>query len=134
MKPIATLFTAALVAVPLFTSAALADPLEGVWQTETNAEGYAHVRIAPCGAALCGTIISEFSTDGTQGEGGYGGKQIVHDMIPQGDGSYKGSVTDPTKDRTYTGGMKLNGNTSVQLKGCVAGGLFCAKQNWKRVN
>lgn len=125
-------FTLSLVAALGLAGAALADPLEGVWQTEPNDEGYAHVRISACGAALCGKIIREFSTDGTPGDGGYSGTEIVHDMVPGGDGAYAGHVTDPTKDRRYKGKLQLSGD-NLQMAGCVAGGLICSKQTWKRV-
>lgn len=113
--------------------AALAEPVLGVWQTETNDEGYAHVRIAPCGDNFCGKIIRTFDTSGTPGDGGYTGTEIVHDMAAQGDGAYAGHVTDPTKDRRYKGKLQLNGD-KLKMSGCVAGGLICAKQTWKRVN
>jgi uncharacterized protein (DUF2147 family) len=122
------LFAAALV---LGATAASADPLEGVWQTQVDDGSYAHVTIAPCGAAFCGVISRTFK-DGAEYQSPNLGKQIVIDMAPQGDGTYDGKVWRPSNDKIYVGGIELNGD-SMKLAGCVAGGLICKKQTWSRV-
>jgi hypothetical protein len=45
-------------------------------------------------------------------------------------GKYKGRITDPANDRTYTGNATLSGN-SLAMQGCVAA-VFCRTQNWQR--
>lgn len=120
---------AALVLAPFV---ALADPLEGTWQTEPDDGAYAHVQIAPCGANFCGTIERTFK-DGSEYTSPNKGKTLVIDMAPQGDGKYKGQVWRPSNDKTYIGKIALNGDT-VRLSGCVAGGLLCSKQKWARVD
>lgn len=122
------LFAAALV---LGATAASADPVEGVWQTQVDDGSYAHVTIAPCGAAFCGVISRTFK-DGAEYQSPNLGKQIVIDMAPQGDGTYDGKVWRPSNDKVYVGGIELNGD-SMKLAGCVAGGLICKKQTWSRV-
>jgi uncharacterized protein (DUF2147 family) len=112
-------------------SAAFADPLEGVWQTQADDGAYAHVTIAPCGPAFCG-VISQSFRDGAAFESENIGKQIVIDMVPAGDGTYDGKVWRPSNNKIYTGGIGLNGD-SMRLAGCVAGGLICKKQTWTRV-
>ena len=116
----------------LFATAALADPLEGVWQTEVDDGAYAHVTMAPCAAAFCGTITASFNEDGSPLETENLGKVIVIDMMPQGEGEYEGSVFRPSNGKTYYGTITLAGDT-LKLAGCVLGGLICAKQNWSRV-
>ena len=37
-----------------------------------------------------------------------------------------------SNDKIYIGKIDLDGDT-LYLKGCVAGGLLCASQTWKRV-
>jgi uncharacterized protein (DUF2147 family) len=113
------------------TGAALADPADGVWQTEVDDGAYAHVTIAPCGGAVCGTISRTFDATGEYTSPNIG-RQIIIDMAPQGGGEYEGSVWRPSNDRIYIGRMTLAGN-SITLRGCVAGGLICARQNWTRV-
>lgn len=120
---------AALVAL---ATPALADPAEGIWQTEVDDGAFAHVTIAPCGAAYCGTITRTFQNGGTEYNSENKGKQIVIGMVAAGDGSYAGQVWRPSNNKTYVGKMSVSGN-ALTLKGCVAGGLICAAQGWARV-
>ena len=113
------------------TSAAGADPLEGIWQTEPDDGAYAHVQIAPCGANFCGVIARTFK-DGNEYASPNKGKTLVIDMAPEGGGQYKGQVWRPSNDNIYLGKIALNGDR-MRLSGCVAGGLICSKQTWARV-
>ena len=54
---------AAIFAVTAAT-AALADPVEGVWKTQPDDGAYAHVKMSPCGDAICGTIVKTFNDGG----------------------------------------------------------------------
>lgn len=108
------------------------DPALGTWQTQPDEGSFAFVDLAMCGAAVCGTISRTFDGDGEYSSENIG-RQIVIDMVPAGDGTYEGSVWRPSNDRIYIGRMELNGN-QLTLRGCVAGGLFCARQTWVRVN
>ncbi|WP_035026088.1 DUF2147 domain-containing protein [Gemmobacter nectariphilus] len=117
----------ALMAVPAFA----ADPVEGLWQTQTDDGAYAHVQLAPCGPAICGTIARTFNASGEYKSPNLG-KQLVIDMMPQGGGRYQGQVWRPSNDKVYVGKIELNGN-SLSLAGCIAGGLLCSKQTWQRV-
>ena len=121
----------AAAALALFGTASLADPILGVWQTEPDDGGYAHIQMEPCGAALCGKIARTFDATG-EVPSDLKGKMIVMDLVPKGDGAYEGRVWRPSNDRVYLAKLDVNGN-SLQLRGCVAGGLFCAKQVWSRV-
>lgn len=121
-----------LVGLVAMTGAAWADPIEGNWQTEVDDGSYAIVTIAPCGAAFCGTISQTYNSGG-QYQSPNIGRQIVIDMVPQGGGNYEGNVWRPSNDKIYIGKMDVSGN-SARLRGCVAGGLICASQNWTRAN
>jgi uncharacterized protein (DUF2147 family) len=124
------LLTAA--ALALFATAAAADPIEGTWQTQEDDGAYAHVVMAPCGPNFCGKIAKTFK-GGAEYDSPNKGKTLVIDMAPQGDGAYEGKVWRPSNDKIYYGTIQLNGD-SMRLAGCVAGGLICSKQTWKRVN
>ena len=121
----------ALVAAPAL---ALADPAEGLWRTQANDEGsFADVRIAPCGAALCGQMVTSYDGSGTPIDSPNANATIVQGMQPAGDGSYGGgTITDPQAGRTYRAKMALSGD-SLRVSGCVAGGLICRSQTWRRV-
>lgn len=117
--------------VTLMASAAMADPLEGVWQTQPDDGAYARVEITPCGANFCGTIIHSYK-DGAEFKSPNVGKMVVIDMAPQGGGEYKGKVWRPSNDKIYSGNIVLSGD-SMRLAGCIAGGLLCSKQTWTRL-
>src|SRR5690606_28112254 len=51
---------AAVAALMLAPVTALADPVDGLWQTEPDDGRYAHVRLGPCGDRICGTIARTF--------------------------------------------------------------------------
>lgn len=128
MKKMLMVVSAAVLAM---AGAAAADPAEGLWQTEVDDGNFAHVRIATCGAAVCGTIERTFNGSGEYASANIG-RQIVIDMAPTGGGDYEGSVWRPSNDKTYVGKMNVSGDALI-LKGCVAGGLLCASQGWARI-
>lgn len=122
----------AALALALATAApAMAEEAVGTWQTEVDDGAFAHVEIAPCGAAVCGDIARTFNESGEYASPNLG-RRIVIDMVPQGDGRYEGSVWRPSNDRIYIGRMEVEGDR-LTLRGCVAGGLICARQTWVRV-
>lgn len=127
-----TWIIAGMMAFGFAGAAAAQDAALGVWQTEVDDGAYAHITIAPCGAAVCGTISRSFNETGEYQSPNVG-RQIVIDMVPLGDGSYEGQVWRPSNDKIYIGKMDVAGN-ALRLRGCVAGGLFCASQNWARIN
>lgn len=113
------------------TAAAVADPIEGLWQTQPDDGAVAIVSIAPCGGAFCGTIVKTF-----KGQQEYAspniGKQIVRSMAPAAGGGYAGQVWRPANNKIYQGKATISGS-SMKLSGCVAGGLICKSQTWTKL-
>jgi uncharacterized protein (DUF2147 family) len=103
-------------------SVALADPVEGVWQTKKDDNGnFGHVEIKPCGAAFCGTLIQAFNGEGQPIDSPNIGRQIVWDMVAYADGLYDdGQIYSPDRDKTYNGDMTLSGD-ALSVRGCVLG-------------
>ncbi|WP_194094457.1 DUF2147 domain-containing protein [Marivivens aquimaris] len=120
---------AAMMAVGL-AGAAAADPIEGTWQTQPDDGAFAFVEISPCGPAYCGVIARTFNDSGEYQSENIG-RQLVIDMVPQGNGEYRGNVWRPSNNKIYIGKINLNGD-QMELKGCIAGGLLCSAQNWVR--
>ncbi|MFN3525185.1 MAG: DUF2147 domain-containing protein [Paracoccus sp. (in: a-proteobacteria)] len=118
-------------ALALGAGAASADPIEGIWQTQPDEGSFAHVTIAPCGGAYCGTITRTFR-DQAEFQSPNLGRQIVIDMAATGGGNYQGRVWRPANDRIYAGKATVSGDR-MSLSGCVAGGLLCKSQNWVKV-
>ncbi|MGR3615347.1 MAG: DUF2147 domain-containing protein [Paracoccaceae bacterium] len=116
--------------------AAFAEPANGTWETEPgDTGGYLHVAIAPCGSALCGNIKAAYDKAGKEiSDYEHKGKKMIWDMNADGDNYYSGGkIWAPDADKTYSSKMTLSGN-KLTVKGCVAGGLICRGQTWKRVN
>ena len=129
------LLLTAVVAAGMATAAA-ADPVEGTWRTAPgDTGGYLHVTIGTCGSAICGSIAQAYDADGAPSpDYEHLGKRMIWDMKPDGGGAYSGGkIWAPDSGKTYTSKMSLSGNT-LNVKGCVAGGLICRGQDWKRVN
>ena len=122
---------AAIVGMGFAGTAMAADPAVGVWKTQPDDGAYAHVKMTPCGSAVCGTIQRTFNASGEYKSDNIG-KQLVIDMKPNGSGKYAGKVWRPSNNKIYIGKMTVAGN-SLKLSGCVAGGLLCSKQDWQRV-
>ncbi len=126
------LIAATLLGIGMAGAALAADPAAGTWKTQPDDGAYAHVDMAPCGAAMCGVIARTFNDTGEYKSPNLG-KTLVIDMVPSGGGNYAGKVWRPSNNKIYIGKMSVSGNT-LKLSGCVAGGLICSKQTWNRVN
>ncbi len=111
------LFAITLATVIMSAGAALADPIEGNWKTQSGETA----GIAKCGGSFCITLKT----------GDHKGKQIGK-MQATGNGKYKGKITDPAEDKTYTGKASLSGS-SMKMSGCVFGGLLCQSQSWQKL-
>ncbi len=109
------------VAAIAFAGAAFADPLEGLWQTAQDDNGnYGHIQVAPCGSALCGTLIKSFDGGGNEIGSDFTGRNIISETVARGDGQYRGKVYAPDRDKTYNSRLQLSGN-SLSVSGCVLG-------------
>lgn len=121
-----------VLAFGLMAGTAIADPVEGVWQTKPDDNGnFGHIEMASCGANVCGTITKAYDGAGSPVSSANIGKKIVWDMTPKGDGTYSGGkIWAPDRDKTYKSKMALNGDT-LKVEGCVIG--ICRGQVWARV-
>lgn len=118
---------AALVAAP-----ALADPADGLWQTQPDDNGnFGHVQISECGNAVCGVLVRAYDGSGAPRQSEHVNKRILWDMAPQGGGAYGGGkIFSPDRGKTYNSKMELSGNR-LTVSGCVLG--ICRAQTWARV-
>ena len=125
----------ALIAACVFAAgSAFADPVEGLWKTKPDDNGkYGYVLIGPCAEKLCGVLTQAFDSAGNEVDSPNIGKQIVWDMVANGDGSYGGGkVWAPDRDKTYKSKMTLSGD-ALAVSGCVLGGMICRASDWSRV-
>lgn len=118
-----------------FGTSALADPIEGLWQTTPGKEGgHLLVRIDPCGAAFCGVIVKAVNAAGeVSADYAHLGKRMVRDLAAEGGGAYSGGrIWAPDEDKTYRlkAGVTAAG---LAISGCVLG--FCRDAGvWTRVD
>lgn len=103
---------------------AFAGEVTGVWLHE---DGGSKVRFAPCGAAVCGTIVWLKDTKGVAKLG----QRVFYDMVSSGDNSWSGKAFEPSSGKEYTGKMTLAGDR-LTTSGCVFGGLICKSIAWSR--
>jgi uncharacterized protein (DUF2147 family) len=126
-----------------FAGSALADAgANGVWIMEN---GKVTVRIAPCGANLCGSIVSMAKPLDKEGNPKLDknnpnnslrgrpviGLRILSNMVPKSESKWAGTVYNADDGRTYSSYMKLSGN-KMKVKGCI--GPFCKAITFNRVN
>ena len=125
------MMTRAAILVVTFTSPSFAaDPATGTWKTQVDDGSYAHVKIAACGEALCGTIERTFNDTGEFASEN-AGKPLLWDMQVAGANKYsKGKIWQPSTGKIFNSKMTLSGD-SLKVSGCV--GPICKKQTWTRV-
>lgn len=123
---------------------ARADDALGVWATEAEKS---HVRIKPCGEALCGEIVWLKEPTGDDGKPILDlknsdealrdrpvlGIRIIKGMTPDGAAKWDdGKIYNPEDGKTYKSKMELTGPDTLKVKGCVL--FICQSQIWQRVN
>ena len=134
----ALLFAAFLII--LSAPARAADPT-GVWRT---GDGQARIRIRPCGAAICGTIVwlrepidpltkrphvDDKNADPSKRQRRVMGLRLF-EMRPRGDGTWSGPIYNADDGKTYDASITLTGPSNLTVRGCV--GPFCGADNWTK--
>jgi uncharacterized protein (DUF2147 family) len=121
-------------AVALATPAAAAPPKwQGVWR---NASNSVHLRTAPCGRAMCGTVIwaSEKAKADVAARGRkLVGAQLFRDFRAGPGGVWEGQVFVPDIGISFSGTIRLDGPNRLTGEGCLLGNLGCQAQTWTRV-
>ncbi|MGJ5078346.1 DUF2147 domain-containing protein [Bradyrhizobium sp. SZCCHNR1015] len=115
------------VSLVLAAGPALADDVSGVWLRESGAS---KVRFAPCGGAICGTLV--WIKEGTVTPAKVG-QRLFSGMKPTGPNAWAGSYSNPDDGKTYDAKMTLSGGT-LTTAGCAFGGVICRSSTWTRTN
>ena len=136
-----TIILAATALAAALASPALAGDRTGLWQTPTNG---GQVRIARCGQALCGTLVTsdhirrdpnardEHNRDAGQRNRTLRNLPMLSGFTGGPTEWRDGSVYNPADGRTYRGTITMTGENSLNLRGCVVAPL-CKTQTWTRV-
>ena len=110
----------------------------GRWVTES---GNLEVDIAPCGEALCGTVVRVMANRSMGGSGQDMaaadtrpalGMVILSDLRANGDGEFKGTIYNRENAKTYSATTKVVGPDMLRVHGYVGLPLFGKTQIWRR--
>jgi uncharacterized protein (DUF2147 family) len=124
-------------------SAAMAADPGGLWLVEDRK---AKVRIAPCGDAMCGSVVwlaqpndpetgkpltDKLNFDPEKRTRPIMGIAVLIDMRGDGRGRWHGNIYNPEDGNIYSGSIEVVGST-LRVRGCVA--FFCETRIWTRVD
>jgi uncharacterized protein (DUF2147 family) len=113
--------------------AAMGSPIEGLW---TNRKKSVVVRIAPCGPAWCGKVVSATAREEAKaakyGMDDLEGEQMLTALRPVGTGRWKGQVYVPKLRRKVGSTVTMPSRNQIKVSGCFAG-IMCKTQFWSRV-
>ncbi|GAA4024696.1 hypothetical protein GCM10022280_26980 [Sphingomonas swuensis] len=128
-----TLTLAALAAALVAAPASAQSPLEGLW---TSPKGNVTVRIAPCGARLCGQVVEASAKAqrraAKQGVPRLVGEPLLNNIEPAGPGKWKGRVYVPRLKSHVGGNITMQGRDRMQVSGCLAG-ILCKSAVYRRI-
>ena len=119
-------------AIVLSSTPALAkSPLQGRWKN-----GSMQIVIAPCGRALCGTVVKASAKQQARAERGSGtdlvGARLIRNIRPTGPRSYSGEVFVADRNVTAKGTIQQVSPTRLDVRGCVMG-VICKTTHWDRI-
>jgi uncharacterized protein (DUF2147 family) len=107
---------------------------DSVWR---NPQDSVHVRIHPCGAGRCGTVIwanEKAKSDSAKGgTANLVGTQLFREFVETSPKIWTGKVFVPDLNRVFSGtGTVIDANTLV-ARGCLVGKIGCKSQTWVRI-
>jgi uncharacterized protein (DUF2147 family) len=123
-----------LAAALLGAPALAASPIEGQW---TNPAHSVTVRIAACGQALCGRVVSASAHAKAKAAAGgtprLVGAELMSGLEPIGEGAWRGDFFVPDRNLRATGELHLLGPRTIEIEGCALPGVLCKTQQWSKV-
>jgi len=115
--------------------------LIGTWLTQ---QGDAHIRVAKCGKALCGTVVwlkdavdtktGQPPVDDKNPDPGKRSRKIlgiqIFAMEQNATGSWTGGIYNSDDGKTYDGRLSPQGEDGLEVQGCA--GSLCGSEVWTR--
>jgi len=102
--------------------------VSGTWRASQDGN-WLDVAIEPSGEALCGRVLNV--SEGV--DAAIEGTTILKDMSGSDAAGFSGGqICAPDRGKWFRSTMKLNANGTLNVAGCVAGGLICRSQTWVR--
>lgn len=129
-KFLATIAALTMLWAPAAASAK--DTLEGRWKN-----GPMEIVIAPCGKALCGTVVKASTKQEARAERGSGtdlvGARLINNIVRTGSDSYRGRVFVADHGVHASGTIHQVSRDQLKVKGCILG-VICRSKTWDRVH
>lgn len=127
-----------LLALPALLGAAAPLPpqvsLLGEWR---NTHNTVHLRVAPCGQALCGTVTwasDEMRALARKNSGkDMPGRQLLSDLKLGKDGNWRGKVFIPAINSSASATVTAVSEVKLRIQGCTLLGALCKTQHWHRI-
>ncbi len=114
-------------------AASAAGPIEGNW---VNPSRTVTVHIGPCGAQLCGRVVSASAKAradaAAAGTARLVGTVLMSGVEPTGEGAWRADIFVPDRNLHAPGELRLTGPRTLDVQGCL-GGLICKTQTWVKV-
>ena len=121
-----------------------ADP-SGIWLTQG---GDARVQVSRCGAGICGLIVwlrdpidpktnrpqvDDKNPNPALQQRPIVGLSILIGMRPSGPAKWSGQIYNADDGETYTAHVTAQNDGTLEVQGCVGGGMICGGETWTRV-
>lgn len=110
---------------------------EGLWLVKDQT---ARIRIEKCGNEMWGTIAwqKEPKNDTSNPNPALHkrpllGSAVLIGMKPVEANRWEGDVYNARDGKTYSSKMAVLGPGTLEIKGCVMGGMICGGENWTRI-
>ncbi|MCW3846204.1 DUF2147 domain-containing protein [Sphingomonas sp. LB-2] len=108
--------------------------LQGDWR---NTKNTVHLRVEPCGQALCGTVTWAADQQRADARKGSGkdliGSALLRDLRRGGDGKWRGKIYIPDIDTTASATVTQINDDQILVSGCTFLGVICRSQHWHRI-
>jgi uncharacterized protein (DUF2147 family) len=108
--------------------------VDGVW---ANPKGTVHVRTGSCGDKICGWITwaSPKAQEDARKKGVTQliGTELLRSYRATDRGHWAGQVYVPDMQSAFDSTITMVDAQTLNIKGCILGGLFCKAQIWRRV-
>lgn len=110
------------------------ESLVGVWRNTLNT---VHLKVSPCGDALCATVSWASDEQRALARKGSGremvGRQLLTGLRRGGDGKWRGKAFIPSINMNASATViQVNGHT-MRVTGCALLGVLCKTQHWHRL-
>jgi uncharacterized protein (DUF2147 family) len=109
--------------------------IRGEWR---NTKNTVHLKVQPCGAELCGTVIWAAERQRADARKGSGseliGSQLLRKLKRGSDGKWRGSIFIPDINTTASATAEQLNENLIRVSGCGLLGVICRTQHWHRMH